>query len=1123
MAEKRRVAGSLASLFRQAGQDAKQEDAASSSSPQQAKIFSILEYIEASWGLNMKLRPAQRAIVKLYYHLELDTKLPEEEHRRIRIKDPFSDKILYTFSEKEYLEFLFTEGRCNIKEQDHERRELVLAIGRRGGKCLREGSVVLTDAGFYEIQELGDPEGPEYQPLQVGVAQEGSRKSESAFFYNGGTQDTICVRSHCGLEIEGTPNHRVRVMTEAGVIQWRFLGDVRVGDRLGVHRKTDLWPTQPVDLKPFRASLPGCKKVPLPDALDESWGTLLGVLVGDGTWNRRGQIEVTVGPYPEWLTQVQEVFRSTVGDSRIRMERRTRRAFWVQFDSTWVREFLNRLGFQLGVQSHLKRVPWAILRSPKTVVAAFLRGLFETDGCVEDERRLSFSTASFRLASEVQLLLLNFGIVSRIKERLNKRYGRTYFHLTVLGAESVRTFADQIGFLSECKKSLLEARVRKGALGNKSSTEAIPFQQTWCRRLLESVPKNNGNAAVGKLGWRRSALRSALGNVIKNSGEDLSYPRLRVALGVAREVGADPETIRHFEELLEAGYFYDAVTSVTSSRGQVYDLTVPDGEAFVANGFTNHNTTLSGIFASYEVYRLLNLYNPQAYFGLPNGNRIQIISVATDKDQAGLLFNEVTGHLAKCEYFKPYIANNTLSHVNFRTPYDIERFGPTARQENGKFVSFNGKASLRVTFKSCIAKGLRGSGNYVIILDEVAHFQDKGNSSAEQIYEAVTPSAAAYSKKDPVTGEPEIDPFGNEAPVESRIILISSPLGRSGKFFEKFDLAMHGGEGAENILAIQAPTWEINPTIPSAYFRQKYAEKPSSFMVEFGASFQNQETNWIEREVDLLACVDETRRPVMRAAPRVPHQMGIDVGLVEDGTAVAITHVEGDKIVLDYHELWIAGNDWNETNPHLHGEYSTNYAKGLQNEERLDFEEIADWIQALTKRFHITAGVFDRWTGIALEQKLHKKGLKQFRSEHFTRDLSSQIYQRVKMFLYDEKLVLYDYPIPERAREGSTKHSQLISEILALQANQVSKNIVIVSKPKKRGARDDQSDAYARSVWLSIEAMLNTKHVSHGSVYRPNAGNTVNIQSYQRMRARNHGIVGERSVRRSGRQLVRSR
>lgn len=545
-------------------------------------------------------------------------------------------------------------------------------------------------------------------------------------------------------------------------------------------------------------------------------------------------------------------------------------------------------------------------------------------------------------------------------------------------------------------------------------------------------------------------------------------------------------------------------------------------ELVLAIGRRGGKTTLSGIFASYEVYRLLNLYNPQAYFGLPNGNRIQIISVATDKDQASLLFNEVTSHLTKCDYFKPYVTNNTLSHVNFQTPYDIDTFGPSARQENGKFVSLNGKATLRVTFKSCIAKGLRGSGNYVIILDEVAHFQDKGNSSADQIYDAVTPSAAAYSRKNQDTGEPAVNEDGSIAPVESRIILISSPLGRSGKFYEKFELAMHGGEGAQNILAIQAPTWEINPTIPAAYFKEKYHENPTTFMVEFGASFTNQERNWIEREEDLLACVKPEHRPILRATPRTPHQMGIDVGLVGDGTAIFITHVEEDKIVLDYHELWVAGVDWNETNPHIAGEFSTPYARTLANVERLDFEEIADWIEVMTKRFLITKGIFDRWNGIVLEQKLFKKGLKQFKSEHFTRDLSSQVYQRLKMFLFDEKIVLYDFPIPERAREGSTRHSEFIAELLALQATQISKNIVLVNKPKKRGARDDMSDAFARSVWLSIESMLNTKHVSHGGVTRPTVAQSISTQGYQLMRARKHGL-GDRVAPKRGRQFVRSR
>lgn len=1102
MAKKR----GIVSLVRQAGREVKQKQA-QKAVHSKAQIHDILSYIEQPWGLNMNLYPAQRFIVKLYYNLPLDQTVPRDVNRRIRVTDMFGEKVLYTFSEHEYLSYLYNEGRCNIGEQDHDRRELVLAVGRRAGKCLKKGSVVLTDKGFFEIQDLGDVSGPEYQPLQIGVAQEGAGRSTSAFFYNGGKRDTVRIRSRCGYEVEGTPNHRVRVIGEDGVIQWRALEDVKVGDFLGVHRKTDLWPSDLVFVGQQKQAVAGdgLKSVCLPDFLDEHWGSLLGILVGDGTWTIKGTLEVTVGPYPEWLALVQGIFKKVLGTSKTKHPHN--RASRVLFHSIEVRNFLDLLGYSLKVESHSKHIPWVILRSPKSVVAAFLRGLFETDGSVERGGRVvSFSTASAKLASDVQLLLLNFGIVSRVKPRWNKRFKKWYQHMSVLGADSVRLFAEQIGFLSKRKTSLLQAHITKGNLGNKSATEAIPHQRLWCRRLLESVPRNNGNAACGKLGWRRSLLRTALGNVIKNSTESLSYPRLRVAVQVAREVGADSEVLAHFEGLLEAGYFYDKVVETTSGHDQVYDLTVPEGQAFVANGLTNHNTALSGIFASYEVYKLLNLYNPQAYYGLPNGNRIQIISVATDKDQAGLLFNEVTTHLAKCDYFSPYICNNTLGWVNFRTPYDIEKYGPTSRHVDGRFVSFNGKSTLRVTFKSCIAKGLRGAGNVVIILDEVAHFQDKGGSSAAEIYDAVTPSAAAFSRKNPKTGMPAFDKeTGKVAEVESRIILISSPLGKTGKFYEKFDLAMHGGEGSENILAIQAPTWEINPTVPPSYYREKYHSDPRVFMVEHGALFSDQTRGWIERKEDLLACIDPNLRPIHRARPKVPHQIGIDVGLVGDGTAVAITHIENERIILDYHELWKAGMDWRESNPHLHGQYSTDYAKMLATVERLDFDEIADWIVSLCKRFHITRGLFDRWNGIPLEQTLHKRGYKQFEAQFFTRDMSSKIYQSAKMFMFDERLVLYDYPIPDRSAEDG-KHSPLILELFALQAKQVSKNIVLVEAPKKRNAHDDVSDALIRSIWLSMEAMLNQKHAAHGGIHRPYAASgSMTPQRYQVRRARTHG------------------
>ena len=520
-------------------------------------------------------------------------------------------------------------------------------------------------------------------------------------------------------------------------------------------------------------------------------------------------------------------------------------------------------------------------------------------------------------------------------------------------------------------------------------------------------------------------------------------------------------------------------------------------------------TTLSGIFASYEIYRLLNLHNPQKYYGLPDGNRIQLLSVATDQDQASLLYNEVTSHLAKCDYFKPHIANNTQKLVNFRTPYDIERYGPTARQQEGRFVSFNGKASLRVTFKSCIAKGLRGSGNVVVILDEAAHFQNNGQSSAKEIYDAVTPSTAAYSPKNPDTGLPI---NGAKTQTDARVILISSPLGKSGKFFELYDDAMHARPGSENLLAIQAPTWEINPTIATSYYRRKFHEDPAVFSVEHGANFSDQLRGWVEREQDLLACIDPAATPIDRGFLRYPYQMGIDVGLVGDGTALAITCAEGDKVVLAYHEVWCAGVPWGVSNPHL-DQPITPYARNLESVERLDFDELSVWIAELTRRFHITDGLFDRWNGIPLEQALHKRGLTQFQSDFFTRDQTSKMYQAAKMLMYDERISLYDYPIPA---EG-VKHSPLIRELLSLQAQQVSRNMVMVEAPKISGAHDDVSDALVRAIWLTHERMLKQKYTANGrageGVYHPHAAMAMSVRNYQTSRARTHGTQKERNPR----------
>jgi len=1088
----------VSSLIRKAGQVARRDAITTSSTIQDGgqkgpRIFSIIDYIEQPWGLSMRLYPGQRFLVKLYYHLELD-----DTEQNVPVTDMFNTKVLYRFTEKEFLKYLFEEGRCNIGEQDHERRELILPIGRRAGKCVSGDTLVLTDLGLFPIKDLACASEEDTTSFNVGVAQEGGRQARSAFFYDGGVKPTFSVKSWSGYSVRGTGNHRVRVMAESGCVEWKYLDNIRPGDYLAVNRTTDLWSQDLVDLKPFH-NTDGYKDLSFPDTFSEKWGLLLGYLVGDGSWAHTQGVAMTV-EHPETWDRLKELFNSLLGSHRVQMDQRTEGTGRLEFPSVGMRRFLANLGWVTDCGRYDKMVPWVVLRSPRHVVCAFLRGLFETDGSAEcGGRHITFSSASFRLAHEVQVLLLNLGIVSNIGRKWNRKTKRHYANLSIKGVRSRRRFAQLVGFDSEKKQGpLLEALER--AQEGKSNTESVPHQYTRVRNLLKSVPKRN--SARGELGWGRSHLRKALGNVCKpGSKEDLTYTRMVEALKVARELGAGKDEMQHFEDLLHQDYFFDPVVSVEEGEDHVYDLNVPDGASFVANGLTNHNTTLSAIFASYEVYRLLNLYNPQEYYGLPNGNRVQIISVATDKDQAGLLYNDVASHLAKCQYFTPYIANNTQTHVHFRTPYEIDRFGSINRVKDGSFQSFQGKSSLRVTFKSCIARGLRGAGNVIIILDEVAHFQDNGTSSAKEIYEAITPSTASFSPKDPEDNQVAI------GPVEARTILISSPLGKSGLFWEKFDQAMRGGEGSENLLAVQAPTWEINPTVESSYYKQKYHADPTVFMVEHGAMFSDQMRGWIERESDLLDCIDPDLRPHTRGLPRSPHQMGIDIGLVGDGTGIVITHPEGEDVVLDYHETWQAGVDWRESNPHL-VEPLSNYAKTLSNVERLDFDEIADWIALLCKHFYITDGLFDRWNGIPLEQRLHKMGLKQFNSQYFTRDQSSKIFQQAKLLMYDKRLRLYDYPLVGK------KHSQLIQELLSLQARQVSKNLVVVEAPKVVDAHDDLSDAFVRAVHLSEARRGDKKFIAQGGRFAgaPYAASAMSVTRYQRSRSRRHGQFSERSV-----------
>jgi len=997
---------------------------ARAATPMSSTPVGPLEFMESDWGLRMKLYPVQRMILKAHYGIPLDDTTPFTVTNWKR-ENP---KLM---TEKQYLEYLYNDGRSNIKEviPGKQLPKMCLSLGRRSGKCVSGDTLVLTEQGIYPIEELGDPSGSEVQPLVVGVAQEGSSKSQSAYFYNGGIRHTFRINTHCSVGIEGTGNHRVRVMTEHGLVDWKRLDEIKVGDYLAIHRGSNLWATNPVDVRSYHVPSVRSAACEQPDYFTERWGLLLGYLVGDGTWTNRVSMSVTV-EHPETRTELESLFQELFEKSSFSPDKRTEKTGCLRAHDKSMRHFLHNLGFSWDCVSSTKRTPWVILRSPREVVRSYLQGLFETDGCVTSNgKTVSFCSASRRLAQETQVLLLNFGVVSRIRTKHVKKTGRNYYELILMGLRSRETFAREIGFRSSKKNVPLHLGIL-GVGREGGATESIPHQRIWCDRILASIPSD---APKGT----KSIFRSLLGNTIKpGSEDDFTYARMKKILLVAEEWGLDREVVSHFQSLLEMDYYFDPVISIEEGENSVYDLNVPNGESFVANGLTNHNTTISACIFGYETYKLILKNDPQKYYGLPAINNIQLIAVATDKDQAGLLYQEASGHFRSCNFFAPYTANNTQSYARFQTPSDVAKYGSYADNPGAK-------ATIKVTFRSCVAKGLRGAGNIVVVLDEVAHFTDNGQSSAESVYDAVYPSQAAYSPKDPNDKTKAI------GPVEARMILISSPMGCQGFFYKMFQIGMSGGKPAEDMLCIQAPTWEVNPSVEAAFLESSYAKGATVFATEFGAEFSDRTRGWIERKEDLKACVKPEARPVIRGTPRYPHFLGLDLGLVGDGTAVAIGHNDSEGLIhLDMVEQMKAGE----------GKYV--------DKERLEFDEVADWVLDLSKRFYIQEGIFDQWAGIPFEQALMKRGLNQMKATPMTKILASQMYQNFKDMMWDKRLALYNWPIPQ-----GEDFCDYLKELTELQAQYVSKYVTTVEAPNMEGKHDDMSDALVRMVWLASNKM----------------------------------------------------
>ncbi|WP_420455281.1 LAGLIDADG family homing endonuclease [Rubrivirga sp.] len=449
--------------------------------------------------------------------------------------------------------------------------------------CLTADAMVLSSEGLLPITELGDPEGETWQTTSLSVVQEEGTESATRFFING--RDRVYrIETARGHQITGTWKHRLRVIDAEGDYVWRRMEDLRPGDvavlRLGGH--ADVLADQPlVRLADAPAQDPRDERFSLPDLLDDGTAEVLGYYAGDGYLKARGGLHLVVADTDPDLLDHFGGWAEAIG-ARPTVEERTGCSV-LHVHGRRLYRWMHGNGFakptgNAGEGAVGATIPLAVLRSRTSVLAAFLRGLFEADGAVSTNQGgtpvVELTTVSETLARQAQTALesLDIAVSLRAQEAREDQFGsRTKYRVRLASVADCQAFAETVGFVSERKR-----RVLADALG--ASTGCTTTGQTLRHpALLDDL----------------YATSEGLPTVVR---QDIAVRRYQGKANLAwatRLIDQNPQLqASKLAQYLDMGtlQFVEIVLAEFSGEQETFDLSVPVRNTYVANGFVSHNT-----------------------------------------------------------------------------------------------------------------------------------------------------------------------------------------------------------------------------------------------------------------------------------------------------------------------------------------------------------------------------------------------------------------------------------------------------------------------------------------------------------------------------------------------------
>jgi intein/homing endonuclease len=442
-------------------------------------------------------------------------------------------------------------------------------------KCVVGDTLLATADGLIRIGGLHEGESPDsFRDEIMAVASIGGIHKTDAFYY-GGVRPVRRVVLRSGHAVTGTPNHRVLTAGTSG-LDWKRLDEIEPGDYVASKYGDELWSDLPSRFDDFAPTPRRCsqKTVRIPEEMTDSLAFLLGAYASEGHTSRSTWTVVITNSEDAVLEEIAEAARQCFDvDAKIR--RPADRCPSVEFSSKTIVEFLEYLG--CGARASAKRIPDAVLRSPRELVISFLQGL-ALDAYASDASmgKWAICLDSPALLDDLQAVLTNLGVVHGRITKYNRAYGKSYDEVYAAGAHAKR-MVELVPFL-ETHKSAAAARVAaRVTRSNLNTADVVPGITP--AELYALIPYGRHNELGVLLRTEFNFLADRRTNFVSRGTVER----------VARIDGISlPEWLYR---VLDDGLHFSPVESVSDAgEREVFDVSVPITHAFVANGIVNHNT-----------------------------------------------------------------------------------------------------------------------------------------------------------------------------------------------------------------------------------------------------------------------------------------------------------------------------------------------------------------------------------------------------------------------------------------------------------------------------------------------------------------------------------------------------